>query len=61
MIEILQNWNDYILDVNYLPQRCASFLLNNQEQIIYQYYSNDVLGYSSKMDDPLWFLYENCK
>tara|TARA_S200000501_G_scaffold376763_1_gene432772 strand:+ start:149 stop:898 length:750 start_codon:yes stop_codon:yes gene_type:complete len=61
MIEILQNWNDYILDNKYLPQRGASFLLNHQDQIIYNYYSNDVLGYSLKMDDPLWFLSENCK
>ena len=61
MIEIIQSWNDYILDNKYLPQRGASFLLNDKDEIIYKYYSNDVLGYSSKMDDPLWFLYENCK
>ena len=61
MIEIIQNWNDYILDNKYLPQRCASFLLNDKDQIIYKYYSNDVLGYSLKMEDPLWFLTENCK
>ena len=61
MIEIIQNWNDYIFDNKYLPQRGASFLLNDEDQIIYQYYSNDLLGYSSKMEDPLWFLSENCK
>ena len=61
MIEIIQNWNDYILDNKYLPQRGASFLLNDKDQIIYKYFSNDVLGYSSKMEDPLWFLTENCK
>ena len=61
MIEIIQNWNDYILDNNYLAQRGASFLLNDKDQIIYKYYSNDVLGYSSNMNDPLWFLSENCK
>ena len=61
MIEILQNWNDYILDNKYLPQRGASFLLNNKEQIIYKYFSYDVLGYSSKMEDPLAFLYEKCR
>ena len=61
MIEIIQNWNDYILDNKYLPQRGASFLLNDKDQIIYKYYSNDVLGYSSKMQDPLWFLSEHCK
>ena len=61
MIEIIQNWSDYILDRKYLPQRGASFLLNDKDQIIYKYYSNDVLGYSSKMENPLWFLSENCK
>ena len=61
MLEILHNWNDYILDNKYLPQRSASFLLDNRDQIIYEYFSNDVLGYSSKMEDPLAFLTENCK
>ena len=61
MIEIIQNWNDYILDNKYLPQRGASFLLNNQDQIIYNYFSNDVLGYSSTMEDPLTFLSKKCK
>ena len=61
MIEILQNWNDYILDSKYLPQRGASFLLNDKGQIIYKYLSNDVLGYSSKMEDPLAFLTQKCK
>ena len=61
MIEIVQNWNDYIIDSKYLPQRCASFLLDYSDQIIYKYSSNDVLGYSSKMEDPLSFLSEKCK
>ena len=61
MLEILQNWNDYILDNKYLPQRGASFLLDDQEQIIYNYFSNDVLGYSSDMRNPLAFLLEKCR
>jgi len=56
MYEIIQNWEDYILNEKYLPQRGASFLLNNKNQIIYRYFSNDVLGYSSNMRDPLGFL-----
>ena len=60
MLEILQNWNDYILDNKYLPQRGASFLFDDQDQIIYKYFSNDVLGYSSKMEDPIAFLTEKC-
>ena len=61
MLEILQNWNDYILDNKYLPQRGASFLLDDKEQIIYNYFSNDVLGYSAEMRNPLAFLLEKCK
>ena len=56
MNEIIQNWNVYMLNEEYLPQRGASFLLNNKNQIIYKFCSNDVLGYSSNMRDPLGFL-----
>ena len=56
MNEIIKNWSDYILNEEYLPQRGASFLMNNKNQIIYKFFSNDVLGYSSNMRDPLGFL-----
>jgi len=56
MSEIIQNWSDYILNEEYLPQRGASFLLNNQNQVVYKFFSSDVLGYSSNMRDPLGFL-----
>ena len=46
MKEIIQNWSDYILNEKYLPQRGASFLLNDQNQVIYKFFSNDVLGLS---------------
>ena len=61
MIEILQNWNDYILDNKYLPQRGASFLIDDKNQIIYHYFSREVLGYSSEMRNPLAFLWDKCK
>ena len=44
MSEIIQNWGDYILDEKYLPQRGATFLLNDQNQIVYKFFSRDVLG-----------------
>ena len=56
MNEIIQNWYDYILNEKYLPQRGATFLLNDKNQVIYKFFSNDVLGYSSNMRDPLGFL-----
>ena len=61
MIEIIQNWDDYVLNNKFLPQRGASFILNDKNQIIYKYFSNDVLRYSSRMNDPLRFLSEVCK
>ena len=60
MIEIIQNWDDYILNVQYLPQRGASFILNNKNELIYKYFSNDILGYSSEMSKPLEFLSDIC-
>ncbi len=56
MNEIIQNWGDYILHEEYLPQRGATFLMNNKNQVIYKFFSNNVLGYSSNMRDPLRFL-----
>jgi len=56
MNEIIKNWGDYILHAKYLPQRGASFLLNDKNQVIYKLFSSDVLGYSSNMRDPLGFL-----
>ena len=56
MNEIIKNWGDYILHEKYLPQRGASFLLNDKNQVIYKFFSCDVLGYSSNMSDPLGFL-----
>ena len=61
MNEIIQNWGDYILNEKYLPQRGASFLLNEKNQVIYKFFSRDVLGYSSNMRDPLEFLYDLTK
>ena len=56
MNEIIQNWSDYMINEEYLPQRGASFLMNNKNKVIYKFFSNDVLGYSSNMSDPLGFL-----
>ena len=61
MNEIIQNWGDYILHAKYLPQRGASFLLNDKNQVIYKFFSSNVLGYSSNMRDPLEFLIDLIK
>lgn len=61
MIEILGNWNDYILDANLLPQRGATFLLNPNGELIYDYFAKDILSYSEDMREPLKFLSKNLK
>jgi len=59
MIEIIRNWEEYISDPDYLPQRTSTFLLNDQNKIIYKYLSKDVLSYSKKMNNPMDFLKQN--
>jgi len=61
MNEIIKNWSDYIIHEKYLPQRGASFLLNDKNKVIYKFFSSDVLGYSSNMRDPLAFIYDFIK
>ena len=56
MIEIIQNWNDYILNTEFLTQRVSTFLINDQNEIIYKYISTDILNYSEKMNNPIDFL-----
>ena len=56
MIEIINNWNDYILDSKYLPQRGATFLLDRENNTLYEYFPKDILSYSQKMGSPLGFL-----
>ena len=56
MTDIIQNWGDYILNEKYLPQRGATFFMDDQNQVVYKFFSSDVLGYSSNMRDPLGFL-----
>ena len=56
MIEIISNWNDYILEVNYLPQRGATFILDQEDNIVYEYLSKEILSYSKNMSIPLDFI-----
>ena len=58
MIEIFQNWTDYMIDTNYLPQRSCTFILDENNDIKYKYFSQDILNYSNNMRSPLRFLNE---
>ncbi|MBW3041813.1 AhpC/TSA family protein [Prochlorococcus marinus] len=56
MIEILSNWNIYVTDQSYLTQRSATILLDENNQLLYEFISESLLGYSSNMSKPISFL-----
>tara|TARA_B100000965_G_C19449356_1_gene694504 strand:- start:88 stop:813 length:726 start_codon:yes stop_codon:yes gene_type:complete len=56
MIEILENWKTYVPDSSFLTQRGATFLFNENNELVYKFTSESLLGYSSKMSEPLAFL-----
>ena len=56
MIEIFKNWKDYMIDTKYLPQRSCTFIINKNNDVIYEYFSKDILNYSKDMKSPLDFL-----
>ena len=58
MIEIFQNWKDYMINTNYLPQRSCTFILDENNNFKYKFFSKDILNYSKNMKDPLSFLSE---
>ena len=58
MIEILSNWNIYVPDSQFLTQRGATILLNEDDEVLYEFISESLLGYASKMNEPLSFLDE---
>ena len=58
MIEIFINWQDYMIDTKYLPQRSCTFILDKGNDVVYKYFSKDILNYSKNMKTPLDFLYE---
>ena len=56
MIEILSNWNIYVPDSSFLTQRGATILFNEKDEVLYEFISESLLGYSSNMSSPLSFL-----
>ena len=56
MIEILSNWNKYVPDASFLTQRGATFLLNEDDDVLYKFISESLLVYSCKMSTPLSFI-----
>ena len=56
MIEILSNWTTYVPDSSFLTQRGATILLNEKDEVLYEFISESLLGYASNMSAPLSFL-----
>ena len=56
MIEIFKNWKDYMIDTKYLPQRSCTFIIDQNNDVIFKYFSKDILNYSKNMKSPLDFL-----
>ena len=56
MIEIFKSWEDYMIDTKYLPQRSCTFIINENNDVIYKYFSKDILNFSMNMNSPLDFL-----
>ena len=59
MIEIFKNWEDYMINTKYLPQRSCTFILDKNNDLKYRFFSKDILNYSKNMKSPLDFIYEN--
>ncbi len=56
MIEILSHWNIYVPDTKFLTQRGGTILLNENNDVLYEFIPEALLGYSSNMSKPLSFL-----
>ena len=56
MFEILSNWNTYVPNAKFITQRGATILLNEKDELLYEFIPKSLLGYASKMNAPLSFL-----
>ena len=56
MIEILSNWSTYVPNSAFLTQRGATILIDEKDEVLYEFISESLLGYSSKMSTPLSYL-----
>jgi len=56
MVEVLNNWRIYVPDDRYITQRGATFLFDNQGNLIYEHRDRGILGFAKNMSNPLDFL-----
>ena len=55
LIEVITHWNTYYPNEEYLTQRGATFLLNNDDELVYSFYSKGILNYCENKYSPLFF------
>ena len=56
MGEVLSHWKIYVPNGAYLTQRGATFVFNNQGDLLYEHRDRAILGFASDMSNPLSFL-----
>ncbi|MGK7942674.1 MAG: peroxiredoxin-like family protein [Crocosphaera sp.] len=60
MTEVLSNWKTYVPNAAYLTQRGATFLFDQQGNLLYEHRDQGILGFAENMSNPLSFLSLNC-
>ncbi|MBD2183565.1 AhpC/TSA family protein [Planktothrix sp. FACHB-1355] len=56
MAEVLSNWKTYVPNPAYLTQRGATFLFNEQGELLYEHRDRAILGFAANLSNPLSFL-----
>jgi hypothetical protein len=56
MSEVLGNWRTYVPCDDFLTQRGGTFLLEEDDTLLYSYKDRGILGFSASMAMPLSFL-----
>nr|WP_107668391.1 peroxiredoxin-like family protein [Cyanothece sp. BG0011] len=56
MTEVLSNWKTYVPNAAYLTQRGATFLFDQQDNLLYEHRDPGILGFAENMSNPLSFL-----
>jgi hypothetical protein len=56
MVEVITNFNEYVPDQRFLDLRGATFLFDEDNELLYEHIDTGVLSYSKTMARPLTFL-----
>jgi hypothetical protein len=56
MLEVLANWRTYVPKDDFITQRGGTFLLEQDNTVLYSHRDAGILGFSATMSRPLQFL-----